>query len=161
MDLTRDDVMYDTHLVLCPNGLFHLMRKTQVFPEHEARINMYEGQLSVAQLAEVRVLLTSKDLEALPPFDISSIMSFISKGNSGMEQVFASVLRNDKIQEVGYVVWHGPRPEDSIEGAPQEVQDQQTRAKAILNPLLRWQKSLQGTLMNNTNAMPVGCSAIE
>jgi hypothetical protein len=158
-DLRRDDVMYDSHLVLCSNGLFHLMRKTQVFPEHEARINLYEGQLSEAQLAEVRALLTSKDLEALPPFDISSTMSFVSVGNFAMEEVFASIYRNDKIHEVGYVVWHGPKPEDSIEGARREVQDQQSRAKTILAPLLRWQKSLQGTLINNPNAMPVECSA--
>ncbi|RSL18462.1 hypothetical protein EDE15_4037 [Edaphobacter aggregans] len=158
-DLSRDDVLYDDHVLLCSNGLFRLMRKTQVFPEHGATLNWYEGQLSAAQLAEVRSLLASKDLEALPPFDASSVMSFVSKANFKMEMVYASIYRNDKIQKVGYVIWHGHRPEDSIEGAPRDVQDEQSRAKALLTSLLRWQASLQGTLISNPNAKPLGCSS--
>src|SRR5215469_13923314 len=93
-DLTRDDALYDNHVLLCSNGSFRLMRKTQVVPEHEARINMYQGQLSDAQLAEVRSLLASKDLEALPPFDVSSVMPFVSKLNFAMEEAFVSIYRN-------------------------------------------------------------------
>ncbi len=157
IDLTRNDALYDNHLVLCSTGLFHLMRKTQVFPEHKATLTVYEGQLSEAKLAEVRLLLASKDLEALPPFDYSSVLSFISLGNSGMEMASARIYRNGKVQEVGYVVWHGPRTEDSIEGAPPDVQNEQHKAKAIFTSLLQWQKSLHGTRIDNSNATPFGC----
>jgi hypothetical protein len=157
-DLTRNDVLYDNHVLLCSNGLFRLMRVTQVFPEHKARSNWYEGQLSATQLAEVRSLLASKDLEALPPFEASSVMSFVSRGNSKMEMVYASIYRHDKIQKVGYIIWHGRRPEDSIEGAPIDVQNEQSKAKAVLSSLLRWQSGLQGTRIDNPDATPLGCS---
>jgi len=118
---------------------------------------MYEGQLSTAQLAEVRLLLASKDLEALPPFDISSVMPFVSTGNFAMEEAFVSIYRSNKVQEVGYVIWHGHRPEDSIEGAPADVQNEQNRAKVLLASLVRWQGGLQGTPVD-PNSQFLGCS---
>jgi hypothetical protein len=158
-DLTRDDALYHDHVLLCSNGSFRLMRKTQVlFPENKVTLNWYEGQLSAAQLAEVRLLLASKDLEALPPFENSSVMPFVSTGNFAMEEAFASIYRNDEIQKVGYVIWHGHRPEDSIEGAPWEVQDEQNKAKAVLSRLLRWQGGLQGMRIDNLAATLLGCS---
>ena len=156
-DLTRNDVLYDSRLVLCSTGLFHLMRKTQIIGEDRATLKIYQGQLSEAQLAEVRLLLASKDLEALPPFDISSVMPFISKLNFAMEEAFVSIYRNNKVQEAGYVIWHGHRPEDSIEGAPADVQNEQYRAKALLASLVRWQSGLQGTLVD-PNSQFLGCS---
>jgi hypothetical protein len=158
IDNTSNNALNENHVLLCSDGSFRLMRKTQVFPEHTATINWYEGRLSAAQLAEVRLLLASKDLEALPPFEVSSVMSFVSTGNSKMEMVYASIYRNDMIQKVGYVVWHGSRPEDSIEGAPADVQYEQKKAKAILSSLLQWQSGLQGTRIDNPDATPFGCS---
>ncbi|WP_260704148.1 hypothetical protein [Edaphobacter flagellatus] len=121
---------------------------------HQATINVYTGTLSEAQLSNVKALLSDKGLLSLPDFKKPEF----SRGSNYLESASLRFYQENRPKDVGYFIWRGLRPEDSIEGASEEVKNEQYKAKTAIVPFIQWQKSLTGKSVDITKSKYKGCN---
>jgi hypothetical protein len=96
-------------LLVMPNGHVHLELRRQEFFDGTAMLGTYESALDSKEIGILRSILDDAEVRALHrsagpvlPMDVDDWQAFR-----------ADIMRGVKVQQVGYVSWHGHGPNNS------------------------------------------------
>ena len=124
------------------DGRFHLEVRQQKFPEDFVTLQIYESSLDVLRLQQLRTLLDSPAIHALPAFKPPPLpMSTMTFGFFG-----AQFLDSNRLLHVGYLTWDASqvKEDQSPASTPASTKEEWRISQMALAPLLQWFHQIQG-----------------
>ena len=153
IDLSPQGVTSNDCLVVLPDGAFRLLRRFQQLPSPSATRVLYEGQVSEADLDELKGLLNADQVAALPRFEYESPPGDFYEIHGWVAQI----ARPAGVQEVGYYRWASNHPQESFDFAPAALKAPIDSAAKALQPLAEWFHRIESARMKPSDTKSIPC----
>jgi hypothetical protein len=144
-------------ILVMPEGRFHLEHRRQQLPNPIANLKIFESSLEPAQLQQLQDILNDQSMQNLPPY----ALPVFPLNLPWFANVDVRIVRQPRVQEIGYWVWRGGAPDASPNSTPDSVKKGWQESEIALRGLMEWFHGVEALRLRPSGAKSSMCGALQ